>query len=209
MKAMVKRAIRGITGRKPRVAATYAAMHGSAKGMSFMVTMAAKVFGVDVARFTVPGEHGHASDAASKKIIDEADVIFVAGGDPVAGAELLLSSGADAWLRDARQRGQSLLGVSAGSMMLAAWWAKWPDDPPPGAPFDGAELVECARVVGDLVVDCHAEEDDWVELRTVDKLLTARGGAKPRLLGLPNGGGVIVDGEGNLEEVGVAPFVLR
>jgi cyanophycinase-like exopeptidase len=206
LSAMGKRALAKIDGRRPRVAASYAAMHGNTRGMSFMLSTAAKVFGVEVERFHVPGEHGAGSEKEARKTLEEADVVFMAGGDPVAGARLFTSSGADAWLREAHERGASFIGISAGAIMLCAYWASWPDEPVTGAPFDGGELVPCTAVVPDLVVDCHAEEDEWSELYLVQKMLQA-GHLSPRLLGLPHGGGVIVGPDGKLENVGVSPFV--
>lgn len=208
LSTMVKRALRKVEGRRPKVAASYAAMHGNASGLAFMLSTAAKVFGVEVQRFFVPGEHGAGSDKPGRAAIDAADVIFMAGGDPVAGAQLFAASGADAWLRDARARGTALLGISAGSMMLCEWWASWPDEPPKEAPFEGGTLVRCTGVAPDLVADCHAEEDDWAELRLVRGMLVADG-LSPRLIGLPHGGGVIVDAEGKLEPIGKPPFTLE
>jgi cyanophycinase-like exopeptidase len=207
LSTMVKRALKRVEGKRPRVAASYAAMHGNARGLSFMLSTAAKVFGVEVERFFVPGEHGASPDKPGRAVVDAADVIFVAGGDPVAGAQLFAASGADAWLREARDRGAALLGISAGSMMLCAWWASWPDEPPKGAPFEGGTLVRCAGVVPDLVVDCHAEEDDWAELKLVREMCVAKG-ISPRLVGLPHGGAVIVDADEKLEPVGLPHFTL-
>ena len=104
MSAGAKRALAGVQGRKPRVAASYAAMDGSGRGMSFMVGMAAKLFGVDVERFTVPGERGAGSEKDAGTLA-KADLVFIAGGDPVHGARLFTQSGADAWLREASERG--------------------------------------------------------------------------------------------------------
>ncbi len=203
--AVVKRALAKVDGRRPRVAASYASMHGNSGGLSFMLKTAAKVFGVEVERFYVPGEEGARSDRPARAVLETADLVFMAGGDPVAGARLFTSSGADAWLREAHERGASFVGISAGAIMLCAYWASWPDDPPKDAPFDGGELIPCTAVVPDLVVDCHAEEDEWVELILVAGMLRARK-LSPRLLGLPHGGGVIVHPDGTLENAGIPPF---
>jgi cyanophycinase-like exopeptidase len=170
-----------------------------------------------VTRFTVTGEVPQPMQAAEAlETIAGADVIFVGGGDPVQGARLLASASADAWLRDARARGTPCLGISAGAMMLAAWWATWPDHPAPGAPHDGGELVRCAGVIPDLVVDCHAEEDDWNELHLVRNLLAERPSPPDsllppsplRFLGIPTGRGVIVGPDGMTEFVAGASTSL-
>ena len=171
--------------------------------------------GATIERFTVASETEAmpARDAAA--IVERADVVFVGGGDPVQGARRLVNAGADAWLRDARARGTSCLGVSAGAIMLSAWWADWPDHPPHGAPHDGGTLVECTRVVPDLVVDCHAEDDDWNELRLVHGMMRARAlcgpsvtTPQPRFLGLPTGRGIVVDPAGTIAFVGGPAFEL-
>ncbi len=139
----------------------------------------------------------------------------MSGGDPVEGANRLVHAGADAWLRDANARGAACLGISAGAMMLAAWWAEWPDAPPHGAAHDGGELVRCTGVVPDLVVDCHAEEDHWGELYLVRAMLrdryarVANGESLPRFLGLPTGGGIVVEPDGTRAPLGSPPFELR
>ncbi len=210
MAAMVKRALREVPHPRKKIAATYAAIHDHAEGLSFMISMTAKLFGAEVQRFTVPGEKGSSMrPAQARAIVDAADIIFVAGGDPALGAKVLAAAGADAWLREARDRGATLMGISAGSIMLGAYWAEWPDEAPdPPDEHHGGSLVRCTGVVPDLVVDCHAEEDDWEELKLVRKMLGADG-ASTRFVGLPHDGGVIVDARGELEPVGKPPFALR
>jgi hypothetical protein len=209
LKTAVRRALGGVKGHKPRVAASYAAIGSHAEGLSFMTSMVDKLFKAEVQRFAVPGEKGGMPADGARAILDAADIVFFAGGDPVEGAKHLIDAGADAWLREARARGTSFVGVSAGSIMLGAWWATWPDNPQAvDDPFDGGSLVPCTRVVPDLVVDCHAEEDGWEELLLVQRMLAARK-LSPRLVGVPNGGGVVVDGDGRLEPVGTPPYVPR
>ena len=204
-------AVRSHAGKpKPKVAISYAAVADSLPGRAFMKGYATKTFwGADVETFHVAGEKSKMDAPKAKAIIDDADLIFLAGGDPVLGAKLLCDAGADAWLRDARARGASLLGISAGAMMLCAWWASWPDEPPEAAPWDGGSLVTCTGVVPDLVIDCHAEEDDWAELKAVSEMLDARAiRPLPRRLGLATGHGIIVGPDGTFESVGGEPFEL-
>jgi cyanophycinase-like exopeptidase len=213
LREMASRILASCPRRPLRVAATYAAAGGANGRMHDHV---ARLFdGAEVERFTVDGETDNRSGMGMPareaiSILERADVVFVGGGDPILGARRLVDAGADGWLRDARARGTACMGVSAGAMMLAAWWAEWPDHPPPGAPHDGGTLVRCTSVVPELVVDCHAEDDDWGELRLVRSLLRDRpaGAPQPRLLGLPTGQGIIVGPDGSTEDVGGAPFEL-
>jgi cyanophycinase-like exopeptidase len=213
LKSMCARALASVERRSaPRVAVTFAAAGGpSAERM--MTSLGAYFPGASMQRFVVEGERVNAPvpPAQARAIVEEADIVFVSGGDPVHGARLLVDAGADGWLREARARGAACIGVSAGAMMLCAWWASWPDAPPHDAAHDGGELVSCTRVVPDLVVDCHAEEDEWSELHLVRAMLRDRIGFAhdlPRLLGLPTGAGLVVAPDGALESIGSAPFQL-
>jgi hypothetical protein len=219
LQAMARHALASSREGAPlRIAATYAASGAHAgRAGSFVEGLFP---GAKVSRFTVTGERDAMPPEEARAIVEHADVIFVGGGDPVEGARRLVDSGADAWLRAARARGAHLMGISAGSMMLCAWWAEWPEDPPAGAPHDGGALVPCTRVIGDLVVDCHAEDDGWSELALVRGMLSDRLGPSaplPRLVGLPTAAGVIVSGDGRralasrvdrLEAVGGPLFFL-
>jgi cyanophycinase-like exopeptidase len=210
LKSFAASALAAAGSPRPKVAVTYAAAGGPivARMLSFFDHLFP---GADVRRFTVKGEHGAQPAAEARAIVESADVVFFGGGDPVLGARLLVEAGADGWVRAARARGASCLGVSAGAMMLGAWWASWPDEAPSGAPHEGGELVSCTRVVGDLVVDCHAEADQWAELVAVRAMLAERLGDAdlPRLVGLPTGAGLIVHAGGTLESVGGTPFHLH
>ena len=193
---MTQRALASASlSKRARVAVSFAAAGGYAERMGHVLQ---GVFGgAEVVRFTVPGEKSPMPADEARAIVLGADLVFVGGGDPVHGARLLVDAGADAWLREARAHGVPCMGVSAGAIMLSAWWADWPEDPPPGAPYDGGELVSCTRVVSDLVVDCHSEEDRWAELVLVRHMLRDRLGdaPRPRMLGLAPAAGIVVAGD--------------
>jgi len=164
--------------------------------------------GAEVTRVALPGEPGAMSSDEAQATLRAANLIFLAGGDPVVGAEVLSSSGADTWLREARQSGVHLAGGSAGAILLGAWWARWPSELPSDAPFDGGELVACSGVVP-LVVDTHAEDDDWGELHLIDGMLTAAGKrGEVSLWGIPTHGALLIDSDGKIEELGDASFRL-
>jgi cyanophycinase-like exopeptidase len=204
--ALVARGLAGVSGRKPRVAVSLAALpHDPSVIDKVAGWLVGRSFGdAEVTRFTVAGERDPMPADEARAIVEQADLVFLSGGDPVLGARILVDSGADAWLRDARARGTALGGGSAGAIMLGAWWATWPDEP--NGPFDGGTLVPCTCVVPDLVVDTHAEEDAWAELALVRGMLDAAG-HHPRLRGIPTDGGLIVHPDGGLETVGDGPFI--
>jgi cyanophycinase-like exopeptidase len=153
--------------------------------------------GTTVTRFGVAGESFVTAKAEAEAVVAAADVIFFGGGDPVLVAQRLNAAGADGWIRAARQRGAICVGLSAGSIALGAYWASWPDDEPDAL----AALVPGLGVIPDLVVDCHAEADDWEELRLVRARLGAQADSL-RFAGIGHGSALIVDGAGGLEWIG-------
>jgi cyanophycinase-like exopeptidase len=205
-KEMIKEALAGVSGRKPRVALSLAALANSIGAVrKFLGWFTARTFGdAEVERFSVAGEKDAMDPDDAYAIVQRADLIYLTGGDPVLGARLLNDSGAAEWLRQARARGAHLAGGSAGAIMLGAWWADWPEEPD-GRPFDGGVLVPCTGVVPDLVVDTHAEENDWEELLLVKGMLAAAGHS-PRLRGIPTDGGLIVGPDDGLRSVGDPAF---
>ena len=187
-----------------RVAVSYAAVAGSKRGVAHLQRGTQAMFpGSVVTRFAVAGETDAMPESQARRIIDDSDLIFLSGGDPALGAKVLAAAGAADWLRRARARGAALVGVSAGSIMLGAWWAEWPEDEGDAA----GTLVSCTAVVPDLVVDCHDEQSDWEELRLVARLLEEQG-ETPRLYGIPAGGALVIDAEGRVAVEGSRPFVL-
>ena len=209
--AMIERALAAAgarTSAKPKIAVSFAPVAESPKALKSMGDRMRKLFAGKgtVTRFSLAGE-ADADPARAKTIVEEADFIFFSGGDPVVGAHILRSSGADAWVREARARGVASAGISAGAILLGASWASWPDEPRPGEPFDGGVIVPCIGVVDDLVVDCHGEDDDWSELKLVATMLRARSTEGVRLRGIPTRGGLIVGPDNSLEVVGDEAFI--
>jgi cyanophycinase-like exopeptidase len=206
---MLDRAFANVHGRTPRVAISLAAIAGELSILrKFAGWFVSKTFsGAEVTRFVVAGEDKPQAPDEARRVVEEADLVFLTGGDPVVAARILRESGADAWLRDARKRGALLSGGSAGAIALGAFWAEWPEDGGEGKPFDGGELVACTAVADDLVVDTHDEEDGWVELKLVHDMLRAAG-HRHRVRGIPARGGLVVHDDGRLESTGDPAFEL-
>jgi len=203
------RAYDALGKRHARVAITYAPVAGDAPGLKFMSGRMSRLFpDAKLERFSVPGEDARMSATEARAVIDRADLVFVSGGDPTLGAKVLKHAGASAWIRQANARGVPLMGVSAGTIALGAWWADWPEEEDLEREVDLArtKLVECIGAVP-CVFDTHNEEDDWDELRIVAKLCTQHR-KKARFIGVPTGDAVVYHGDGTLETVGVEPFVL-
>jgi hypothetical protein len=99
------------------------------------------------------------------------------------------------------REGKPMLGLSAGSLMLARDWVAFPD------PDDDskARLFDCIGAAP-VHVDAHSEEDDWSELRTLVALLHRRGDKEPLGYGLTKQGCLRVrvhdSGEAELRALG-------
>jgi cyanophycinase-like exopeptidase len=206
------RAVEALGKKHARVAVTYSPVAGDARGLKFMSGRMARLFpDATIERFSVTGEDSPMTPAQARAVIARADLIFVSGGDPALGAKILEGGGASAWLREANARGVPLMGVSAGAIALGAFWADWPEEGDgtidPEAELSGTRLLACIGAVPGHVFDTHNEEDDWDELRAVEKLC-ARQGERARFIGIPTGGALVFHADGSMEHLGVEPFVL-
>jgi peptidase E len=138
------------------------------------------------ARLAAPSD----SPAAAKKLLEEADLVFISGGDVDAGMRLLAERDVLEDLRRLCKNGKPIFGLSAGSVMLGLDWVRFPDDDDARA-----EIFECIGAVP-FHADAHSEDDDWSELRTLLSLLHKRGDKRAVGYGLPTKGGLAVRGEG-------------
>ena len=177
------------------IAVSYAPVEADPQGLKFMSGRMPGLF---------PGATLEAIEH-DRAVVDRADLVFVSGGDPTQGAKVLARTGAAGWLREAHARGTPMMGVSAGAIVLGAWWINWPEDE--DAPEEQADLVACVGVLSGHVFDTHDEEDGWEELHVASRLL-ARRGEKARFLGIPTKGALVFDGDGAMEVVGESPFRL-
>jgi hypothetical protein len=101
-----------------------------------------------------------------------------------------------------------MFGISAGSLMLANDWVRFPDEDDEAS----AELFRCLGLAP-LHVDAHSEEDGWSELRVLVRLLHERGDEKPTGYGLTRHGGLelSVDAGERMRPIGTPTprFVVR
>jgi cyanophycinase-like exopeptidase len=153
--------------------------------------------GAVVERFAVEGEADAPRPAEARATVEQADVLFFGGGDPVLAARRLVEAGADEWVREARASGATCIGLSAGSIALAAFWADWPADDPDAEPT----LVRCIGAAPRVVVDCHAEADDWEELRLVQRRMGSDA-AELTFAGIGHGSALVVGAHDELSWIG-------
>jgi peptidase E len=131
----------------------------------------------------------------AREMLQNADAVFISGGDAEAGMEILKEKNMARFLQDLARQGKLFLGGSAGSIMMSKGWVRWRD------PDDDAtaELYPCLGLVP-IFCDTHAEKDDWVELKTA---LQLEGAGTPGY-GIPSGACLKVYPDGRLEAEGGA-----
>lgn len=129
--------------------------------------------------------------AKARQLLQGADLIFISGGDVEAGMNVLERTGFGPLFRELHQAGKPFIGLSAGSIMLASCWVRWPDDADAAA-----ETFPCLGLVP-LLCDTHAEKEDWEELKALLKLTRAAVG-----YGIPSGAALHVSGDGSLHALG-------
>jgi len=125
----------------------------------------------------------------AKQYLTECDVVFLSGGEVDDGMFWLRKHGLCDFLRELFQSGKLFAGMSAGSIMMGTKWitAKGTND------ISKAELFDCLGLIPD-VFDTHAENEDWIELKTTLRLMGP--GASGH--GLASGTAIRDDGDGNL-----------
>jgi len=116
-----------------------------------------------------PTASGRADIEAARRILSDADIVFVSGGDVEAGMRVLEAAALVPFLRSLHKRGKAFIGLSAGTIMLGQSWVRWPDP----ENDTGAERFPCLGLAS-LSCDTHEEADDWPELKTFLQLASAR-----------------------------------
>ena len=129
----------------------------------------------------------------ARDILEAADIVFVSGGDVEAGMEILRQKGMLDFFNGLYRQGKPFFGISAGAIMLAKKWIRWPD------PDDdySAELFSCLGYAP-VICDTHDEQSNWEELRAA--LMLEKKGVKG--YGLASGSGVKVMPDGAIEAIG-------
>lgn len=139
-----------------------------------------------------------ASMSDARKLLEECDMVFVSGGDVERGIQLLQDRDMAEPLRALARRGKPMFGISAGSLMLAREWVRFPGDDDARA-----ETFRCLGIAP-IHVDAHSEDDGWSELRVLVRLLHERGDRDPVGYGLTRKGGLRVELGGH--EPRLTPF---
>ena len=129
---------------------------------------------------------------AARETLSGASVIFLSGGEVEDGINHIKRHGLYEFMRELYDGGRQFIGVSAGSIMLGDYWVRW-DTP---GDDDTAGLFECLNIIP-RTFDTHAEDEDWIELKTALRLM----GDGARGYGIPRGGIISADSCGNLKNL--------
>ncbi len=181
-----KSALREIAKPRPLVAYVGAASNDNAAFFTMIksgVLTAASSVRMRLAKTASP--RASASDA--RDLLAECDLVFVSGGDVEHGMKVLHDKDIAQPLKALAKAGKPMFGISAGSLMLARDWVRFPDDD-----AAKAELFPCLGVAP-LHVDAHAEGDNWDELRVLVDLLRRRGDKERLGYGLTRKGGLRIE----------------
>jgi cyanophycinase-like exopeptidase len=177
--------------RRPSVAYVGAASGDDPAFQDFLSRRLMTAGAGDVTLAPLAGRDGNTDRA--KAVIEEADLVFVSGGDVDAGMRLLRATGMIDFLCRLFRAGKPFCGTSAGSIMLARRWIRWqdPDDDATAEPFDCLGLVP-------LLCDTHGETERWGEL----KALLALSPIGTIGHGIPSGAALVMGPEGKASALG-------
>lgn len=129
----------------------------------------------------------------AKSILNAADIVFVSGGDVEVGMDVLRKKDMLDFFNSLYKQGKPFFGISAGAIMLAKEWVRWPD------PDDdnSAELFKCLGYAP-IICDTHDEAAGFEELQSAVKLA----GNGITGYGLASGSGVKVTQDGTVGVLG-------
>jgi peptidase E len=154
----------------------------------FAMIKGALALGTGVARMRmVKTASPRASASDARALLEECDLVFVSGGDVDHGMKVLREKDLVKPIKELAKAGKPMFGISAGSLMLARDWVRFPDTHP-----SEPVLFPCLGIAP-LHADAHAEEDNWDELRVLVDLVRRRGDEEPLGYGLTRKGGLRID----------------
>lgn len=178
-----------LEGLRPRPLVAYVGVATSDnRGFYSMIRGAMGLVGARMKLARIASPRAPLSEA--RALLEDCDLVFMSGGDVDHGMKVLHERDMAKPLVALARAGKPMLGISAGSLMMGRDWVRFPDDDEARA-----ELFPCLGLAP-VHVDAHSEDDGWSELRTLVRLLHARGDASPVGHGLTRKGGLHVGVEG-------------
>jgi len=163
---LIQHVLRDLGVEKPRVAYIGAASGDNAAFLLLISRILKRAGAGTVTLAPLCGRRGSLERALP--VMEEADVVFVSGGDVEAGMQVLREKRVLPNLARLRKAGKPFFGVSAGSIMLARQWVRWrnPDDD------STAEIFPCLGFAP-VLCDTHGEGEGWAELKALLALCPA------------------------------------
>ena len=136
----------------------------------------------------------------AQTILKSADCIFVSGGDVSEGMRVLTERSVIPLIKNRYEEGALIIGVSAGSIMLAKQWINWPDENNEAS----AELFPCMNIAP-VLCDTHGEEDKWDELHSLVGLTED----DQIGYGIPSGGAMRISSDGSVEAISMSLYRIE
>ena len=136
----------------------------------------------------------------AKRVLSDADAIFLSGGEVEDGILWLEKAGLMNFLAGLYRGGKLFFGVSAGAIMMGQGWSHWEKE----GDDSTAGLFKCLCFVP-FIFDAHGEKEEWKELKCTLRLM----GSGATGYGLSDGGFYSVDGAGHLTVYRTAPAVFQ
>jgi peptidase E len=195
-------AVKELPARNPVVAYVGAASRDN-RGFYTMIRTALATSRVRMVHAKLASARARASEAQT--LLQECDLVFVSGGDVEHGMHVLNDKDMAGTLRGLAKAGKPMFGISAGSLMLAREWVRFPE-----GDDASAALFDCLGIAP-LHVDAHSEDDGWSELRVLVGLLQQRGDRDPVGYGLTRSGGLrlLVDASGRAKMAPIGTPIPR
>ena len=133
---------------------------------AFYLMMAAALKGAGAGKVKLAALASRKADVnKAKDILESSDIVYVSGGDVEHGMQVLSDKNLTGFIVGLYKQGKPFFGISAGSIMLAKEWIRWPN------PDDDntAEIFPCLGIAP-VICDTHGEADGWEELQALLKL---------------------------------------
>jgi cyanophycinase-like exopeptidase len=157
---LLQEALRQSTAKSPAVAYIGAASEDNVLFRRMIERFLREAGAGDVKLAPLCGSRADAQKARS--IIDNCHVVFLSGGDVAAGMKVLEKHNLCDFLRSQYNEGKPIVGISAGSIMLAKSWVRWKNPDVESS----AEQFPCLGIAK-VHCDTHGEEDEWEELHSL------------------------------------------
>jgi len=136
----------------------------------------------------------------AQTILESSDCIFVSGGDVSEGMRVLTERSVIPLIKKRYNEGALIIGVSAGSIMLAKQWINWPDENDEAS----AELFPCMNIAP-VLCDTHGEADEWNELQSLLRLTEG----DQIGYGIPSGGAMLIYSDGAIEAISMPLYRIE